>query len=427
MHKPTVLLLSSIALLFQSVELCADVETTSQDSTIMPSPAHSEQPSTPFTAFTGKITRNKVRLRLQPNIDSPILKEFNQGDLLIVLGETDDFYAVQPPAGIKAYIFRTFVLDNVVEANRVNVRLQPDLESPIIGQLRSGDRIEGIISPQNNKWLEIATPETSRFYVAKDYVEKLGDTSVMSAMEKRRDEVNILLNNTYLASQKELQKAFPEINLDSVYANFNKLIEDYKDFPEQVARARELLSSTQDTYLQKKIAFLEAKTKIAQDDWQSKNSNLTEQMKSQQQKLSQLENQLKRSKGEAPYIAQGKGSGQVSGSAISNKMTAWIPVEMTIYEEWAKENDNKSQDDFYREQNDQAVAIKGIIEPYNRVIKNRPGDFVLVNQSSHLPIAYIYSTKVNLQDRLGQEVTVYGVARNNNNFAFPAYFVLSVE
>jgi hypothetical protein len=373
----------------------------------------------PFTPFTGKITKNKVRLRLLPNLDSAIIKELAQNDMLIVVGETDDFYAVQAPAGLKSYVFRTYVLDNVIEANRVNVRLQPDTEAPIIVQLQSGDRIEGQVSPLNNKWLEITPPSITRFYVSKDYIEKLGDASMLATIEKKREEVNILLNSAYLASQAEMQKSFPEINMDTVYANLNKIVNEYKGFQEQTARAKELISSIQDNYLQKKISYLEAKTKIVQDDWQQKNQQLTDQMKSQQQKMSCLEQQLKKTNGAAPFIAQNNG--------ISNKMAAWVPVEKSLYETWAQNHDNRSQEEYYLEQSNSSVALRGIIEPYNRVIKNKPGDYILVNQSNHLPIAYLYSTQVNLQDRVGHTVTIYGSPRENNSFAFPAYFVLGIE
>lgn len=375
-----------------------------------------EPPPAPFEAFTGKVTKNKVRLRQQPNLDGPILRELKQGDLLIVVGETDEFYAVQPPADTKAYVFRTYILDNVVEANRVNVRMLPDVDAPVIAQLSTGERVNGTVSATNNKWLEITPPASTRFYVAKDFIEKLGDPSLMTTIEKRREEVNILLNSSYLVSQTELQKSFPEINLDGVYTNFNKIIKEYTDFPEQVARARELLSMVQDNYLQKKIAYLETKTMHAQNDWQNKNSELNAQVKNQQQKLTLLEQQLQKKSGYRP-----------STSGISTKMAAWMPVEQAVYESWAAQNNNRSQEEFYLEQQEKAVVLSGIIEPYSRIIKNKPGDYMIVNQSNNLPIAYLYSTKANLQDAVGHHVTIHAVPRPNNNFAFPAYFVLWIE
>ncbi len=104
-----------------------------------------------------------------------------------------------------------------------------------------------------------------------------------------------------------------------------------------------------------------------------------------------------------------------------------MPVEQSLYETWANQNANGTQEDFYQEQSQKVIVLKGIVEPYARVVKNKPGDYVLMNQTSHLPIAFIYSTRVNLQDRVGQEITVYAAPRPNNNFAFPAYFVLGLE
>lgn len=378
--------------------------------------------STPFHTFTGRVNKNKVRLRQQPNLESPIMKVANQGDLLIVVGENDDFYAVEPPADIKAYIFRTYVLDNVVEGNRINVRLHPDVDAPVIAQLNGGDRVEGTISPQNNKWLEIAVPKAARFYISKDYVENIGGPQMMATIQKRRDDVNLLLNSTTLAGQSEMQKSFPEINLESVYANLNKIATNYTDFPEQVARAKAVLAELQDAYLKKKLSYLEAKAKMTQEDWQEKNSHLTQQMQAQQQRLSQLEQQLQTEKGRKPVMPQ-MGAVQ-SGSYISNKMSAWLPIEQEVYNNWARENGNRSQEEFYEDQKQNAVVLTGIIEPYSRSVRNKPGDYVLLNQSSHLPIAYLYSTQVNLQDKIGQSVTIQAVPRNNNNFAFPAYFVL---
>lgn len=135
-------------------------------------------------SFTGKITRNKVRMRLQPSLDAPILSEFSRDDLLNVVGEAGEFYVILPPKETRAYIFRTFVLDGTVEGNRVNIRLEPALEAPVIAQLNSGDPIDGVVSPLSSKWLEISPPASTRFYVCKEYVEKIGTASMMQQMKK---------------------------------------------------------------------------------------------------------------------------------------------------------------------------------------------------------------------------------------------------
>ena len=376
MARPTTLLLSTMTALLHSTILFSETPTP-QSQAKANSTITSDNSIQSFTPFTGKVIKNKVRLRLNPNLEGPIVKELMQGDMLIVVGETDEFYVVLPPEGMKGYIFRTFVLDNTVEGSRVNVRLEPDLEAPVLVQMRSGDKIDGIVSPLNSKWLEITTPDTTRFYVAKNYLDNIGDSSVMAAMNKRKTEVNILLNNTYLASQAEIQKSFPEINLDSIYGNLNTVITNYKDFPEQVARAKEILSSIQNLYTQKKIVHLETKTKSAQEDWQTKNSQLNDQMKSQQKTMSELVQQLKKSgASDADLEVITKNNLNIDSTTTNNKMTAWLPAEKMLFDAWSSGHEDKTEADFYQEQANEALAIRGILEPYNRVIKNKPGDYV---------------------------------------------------
>lgn len=418
----------------------ADASDEPSQSAKIESSENPPQPKKPFQAFTGKISKNKVRLRLQPSLDSPILRELAHGDLLVVIDENDDFYAVQPPADIKAYVFRTFVLDNTIEGNHVNVRLEPDLESPVIAQLNSGDKINGIISPLNSKWFEIPPPATTRFFVAKEFVDNVGDPTMLGRIQKRRDEANRLLEASYSISQTELQKPFNMMNLEGVFANLNKIINQYSDLPEQMAKAKTLLNNLQESYVQKKIAYLEAKSQSS-ELWQAKNSQLNEQIEAQQQRLSQLEQKLEESNEAVKAISSNEPQNSdqtiipaqtaqeffTKQDSPNNKMTTWIPIEQTLYEAWAQQNSNASKDEYDQNQLQNATLLTGIVEPYNRMIKNKPGDYVLINQSNHIPIAYLYSTNVNLQDKVGQEVTIRVAPRPNNNFAFPAYFVLTIE
>jgi hypothetical protein len=384
-------------------------------------------PAPDFLAFTGKVVKNKVRLRHQPNLDSPILKELNQGDLLVVVGETEDFYAVQPPSGTKGYVFRTYILDNVVEANRVNVRLEPDVEAPVIGQLSAGDKVDGTVHSKNNKWIEIAPPANTRFFVSKDYVEKLGDANLMTSIERRRSEAQKLLDSSLSASQAEMQKPFPEINLDPIYANYNKIIKLGQEFPLMAARAQELLETLQDSYLQRKIAFLEQKARNAQEEWQSKNSQLNDQMRAQQQRLAQLEQQIRREKSDLASAQLGNMPQPKPEKTLTGKMASWIPAEEAVYRNWTTQNGNRSMEEFYQSQQMEPIVITGVIEPYTRTIKNKPGDFLLLSQTNNLPIAFLYSTQINLQDYMGKQVTLHAAHRPNNHFAFPAFFVFQVE
>src|SRR3989339_864016 len=144
-----------------------------------------EKPKGQFKPFTGKVKGKKVRLRTQPDLDSSIVKELQRGDYLAIIDEVDDFWVTEAPEDLKAYVFRSFVLDNVVEGNRVNVRLYPNMDAPVILHLNSGDHIEGSICESNHKWIEISAPKTSRFYIAKNYIENIGGLDVKSSYDTR--------------------------------------------------------------------------------------------------------------------------------------------------------------------------------------------------------------------------------------------------
>lgn len=382
--------------MFRSLSICgvllfAYVDLSAQETSLTPLTVSQFEP------FTGKVAKNKVRLRVGPHLDAPIARELNKGDMLLITGEVDEFYVVQPPADLKGYIFRTYVLDNKIESNRVNVRLSPNTEAPVIAQLNVGDTVEGTISALNSKWLEIALPTHAQCYVSKEYVEKVGDRHFMTRFNKRQEEVNTLLQSTYAISQEELRKPFPEIHLDRIVANYQKISHEYADFPDQAARAKEFLTQLQDNYLHKKIAYLEAKA----------------------------ENQVAQNASDA---AKGTPSAFTVTPTLKpiGVTKDWAPVEQALFEAWATTHSG-TREDFYLDQQRAAKSLRGVIEPYARAIKNRPGDFLLVDRATQLPIGFIYSTKVNLQQMVGQEVAVEVVERSNNHFAYPAYFVLSVE
>ena len=314
---------------------------TPQQSTSIPAniPKPENTPQMAFKAFTGKITKSKVRLRTMPNREAPIIREVAKDDLFLIIGESGDFYAIQPPKGTKSYIFRTFVLDNIVEGSRVNVRLEPDLEAPVIAQLNTGDRIEGVISSQNNKWLEIAPPSSTRFYIAKEFVQNLGGPDMLARLEKRGEEVNQYLQSAIEKSQFELQKPYEETHIDGIVDLLNTIIQKYPDYPQQVAQAKEVLKNVQDAYLQKKISHLENKTKAASENIAATNQQLKDEIKNQLDRLNALEEQLSKQScastivmplpTEIIYPVQ-----EVSYDPITAKMSIWNETEEELFQCW---------------------------------------------------------------------------------------------
>ncbi len=408
-------------------ELRAKVEgdaRTPSDKNTLGSPSTNAAAAGKFQPFTGKITKNKVRVRLQPGYDAPVLQELTVQDLVIVVGESEDFYAIRASDDVRGYVFRTYVLDNVIEGTRVNVRLKPELEAPVVVQLNSGDRVEGSIASANNKWLEIKLPETAHFYIAKEYVAKAGDVGLKARLEKKRDEGIRLLQTAKATSSAEMQKPVNQIDFEAMKAVYQCLLIDYPEFPELTSQAKEAWAAVQEAYTQKKLAYLESQTHLSSSALQL-NQQLTAELQVQKGKVAHLEQQVERGCRSDQPLSASVAIDRPSSAPVN--MLGWLPVEEQLFHQWSQQTGNPNPQDFYDAQKRDSFVLRGIIEPYVRPIKTKPGDYMLISTASKLPIAFLYSTHVNLQEWVGREVAIRVASRPNHHFAFPAYFVLGIE
>jgi hypothetical protein len=366
-----------------------------------------------FKTFTGKVLANKVRIRSKADLESRIVRQVNKNDLMLIVGEEGDFFAVQPPKGTKAYVFRSYILDNVVEANRVNVRLEPHVDAPIIGQLQAGDKVQGEVCTINHKWLEIAPPPNAHFFVSKEFIEKAGGPDYLTAMEKRKGEVEELLSSAFFLAEAECKKAYDEMSPQEAIDKFQTVIRTFGDFPESVLQAKEGLSLLKDTYLQKKIAYLEQRSELSP----TAKEELLAKHRAESRELC-LDESVK----PGPNLWGKRNQPKID---LTDRMRFWDTLEESLYLSWAAFHTGKKMDDFYQEQKANATIVSGKIENYDHPVKNKPGDYVL--RGTDAPVAYLYSTQVDLDKFAGKTVTLLVSPRPNNHFAFPAYFVLSVE
>jgi len=348
-----------------------------------------------FNGFTGKIIGSNVRMRGGANLDSAVITELSKGEYVVVVGEQDDFYVVEAPAGLRAYIFRSFVIDDCVEGDRVSIRLFPDREAPIIGYYNTGQPlVGGTVCKQNKKWLEIPAPKGTQFYIAKEFIEYAGKVELKAVHDKRKTNVAQLFESTELLVQSEMCKTFHEIDIKRITQGFQTIIDDYTDFPTFVAKAKHALAEVQENYLHRKIAFLETKAS-------------------------------KMCKGQVEDIYKDSTYSSEDTTSSSDRMKVWEPIEQALFLSWSSIHHAKTMDDFYHDQKMKCRTISGILEAYREPVKNKPGDFILKDHD--MTVAYIYSIHVDLDKYVGKRVNLMVASRPNNNFAFPAYYVLNVE
>jgi len=348
-----------------------------------------------FNRFTGKIIGNNVRMRSGANLDSAVITELSKGEYVVVTGEQDDFFVVEAPDDLKAYVFRGFVIDDCIEGDRVNIRLFPDREAPIIGHYSAGQPVVGgTICKQNKKWLELPAPKGTQFYIAKEFIEYAGKVELKAIHDKRKINVAQLFESTELLVQSELCKPFHEIDITRITQGFQTIINDYTDFPTFVAKATHALAEVQENYLHRKISFLETKAS-------------------------------KMCRGQIEDIYKDSAYAADDATSPSDRMKVWEPIEQALFLSWASMHHAKTMEDFYHDQKMKCRTISGILEAYRDPVKNKPGDFVLKDHD--VTLAYIYSTHVDLDKYVGKRVNLMVTSRPNNNFAFPAYYALSVE
>lgn len=262
----------------------------------------------------------------------------------------------------------------------------------------------------NRKWLEIAPPKGTHFYVSKEFITEAGGPEYLAIMEKRKAQVEELLNSAFLLAESECKKPYEEMNPQSAIEQFQTILRNFLDFPEAISQAKEALALLKETYLNKKISHLEANAGLSPT---AKEEIIAKHRAENQELLTQV--QIDPNLWDKKFLKR----------EMTDAMHLWDTIEESLYLSWSAFHSGKKLDDFYTEQKANATVLTGTLESYAYSIKEKPGDYIL--RKGDAPIAYLYSTHVDLEKHLGKKVTLLAAPRPNNHFAFPAYFVLSVD
>lgn len=394
------------------------------------------------TAFTGATVRDKVRLRLQPDLNAKVVKDLGRGEFLLIVGEDNTFYRVKPDSDQKAYVYAKYVNDGKISGDRVNVRLQPDLEAPILVQMATGNQVTATAPPSADGWLEITVPDSVVFYVAKEYVEKVGDANYLANVRKQERELRQQMEFASNMGKTELQKPFESIDLTATRQAFKKALNLTGNQTDKRAHVQQLLQDIEQAYVAKREAYLSSRQQnltpapipkvapisVPKNSTATVSSALDAELNAYHAKLNQLDEKLNTSS--APTTDKEAAAQQDTKQSMAETLDRWSPVEGAYLVAWAERKglSQASFDEFYAEQRQNARLLQGVLQPYSGQEKNKPGDFILIaTDNTRRPLAYLYSTQVNLANSAGKVVRVIGLPRNNNQATYPAYFVLSLE
>jgi uncharacterized protein YgiM (DUF1202 family) len=124
----------------------------------------------------GEINSDNINIRTDSTVSSEIICVVNKRERLDVLSELYGWYKVRLPSSAPAFIKKDFILlaenkTGKVTGNKVNIRLRPDIKSPILGKLNSGDTVN--ILEANGDWLKIAPVINCFGWINKSFITKL--------------------------------------------------------------------------------------------------------------------------------------------------------------------------------------------------------------------------------------------------------------
>lgn len=140
-------------------------------------------------SFTGIIIADSVNIRSGPSENFEILRKMNKDNIVLVIGQEQEWYKIKLPRQSKAYIHKKFLSPAkknekfaFVIANNVNIRSDKGTQFNIIGQLNKKDKVE--IMAKEGQWYRIFSFKGCFAWVNEKYVENYGKPELYYAQER---------------------------------------------------------------------------------------------------------------------------------------------------------------------------------------------------------------------------------------------------
>ena len=232
-----------IKILIILFELClvSYVYAASEEQTIDDTKQKVEQAmSFPYMAC---VTNSRVNVRLGPGTTYDILAQINAGEYVKVWEHKEGWAQIDVPADAGCWVDAQFIENNMVTAQKVNVRSGPNENYPVLVRLKKGDIVESI--GQDNTWLKIKVPEQVKVWIDSRYItfycsaaefqlNRLIDTESQDAFQKaeqfRQQEskkpLDVIDFNAIIAQYSIVVNHYPQT---AVAAQAQKIINEYSD------------------------------------------------------------------------------------------------------------------------------------------------------------------------------------------------------
>lgn len=118
-----------------------------------------------------KVTGDRVSLRAKPDINSELLDRAMRGEELVLLGETNEWVAVQAPDSLDFWVSGEYVQNGIVVPAKLNIRSGPSQNYSVVYVANQGEPVA--LRGEFNDWIKIAPPTGSRVWISEKYVETI--------------------------------------------------------------------------------------------------------------------------------------------------------------------------------------------------------------------------------------------------------------
>jgi len=116
-----------------------------------------------------RVTGDRVSLRAKPDINAELLDQAMRGEVLVFLGKTNGWVAVEAPGSMDFWVAGQYVQNGTVQPEKLNVRSGPSQNYSVVCVVNKGDALS--LRGEFKEWLKIAPPAGSRAWISEDYTE----------------------------------------------------------------------------------------------------------------------------------------------------------------------------------------------------------------------------------------------------------------
>ncbi len=115
-----------------------------------------------------RVTSDGVNIRCGPGTSFEIVCQADEGDLVSVRRQTEEWSEIAPPADAKLWVYAELIEDDTVIASRVQIRSGPGISYRPAGKLDKGARVS--IEETVGEWVRIAPPPEASVWINSEYL-----------------------------------------------------------------------------------------------------------------------------------------------------------------------------------------------------------------------------------------------------------------